>query len=403
MDNKLLNIDAVKEIKDYVDNSITNIDLPEAEFEIMDTEYSIRLDHTKSISISDKVRTEFNNYVASWTDAEIDVQRPIHVCFGRYSQGGENLIQARFCLGTRLGIIGTSGRGYAYYAVVPNEWFNSSTPDGRNCVLQLLLMVGGEPGSYVLNTLSLKYYDAPYALSSSLNSYLSKTNTTSFTPTADYNPATKKYVDDSVATLGDYVDEQLANIDAGGNSNSSSIPEYVLEASYTEFVNTNGDGIHQKVEVLRPDEQTFTNVKAIFADVVEKDIRVFNIRLKNINDNKDHCLLTCNTGGHPSYSGMNYVTFSGIYTKDSLNTITEIHLGITFMDGGINPPTSMNWYRYTMKGYSSYAFKSDLNTYGLSKTNTTEFTPTADYHPSTKKYVDDAISTAITTALEAEY
>lgn len=264
-------------------------------------------------------------------------------------------------------------------------------------------MVGGEPGSYVLNTLSLKYYDAPYALSSSLNSYLSKTNTTSFTPTADYNPATKKYVDDSVATLGDYVDEQLANIDAGGNSNSSSIPEYVLEASYTEFVNTNGDGIHQKVEVLRPDEQTFTNVKAIFADVVEKDIRVFNIRLKNINDNKDHCLLTCNTGGHPSYSGMNYVTFSGIYTKDSLNTITEIHLGITFMDGGINPPTSMNWYRYTMKGYSSYAFKSDLNTYGLSKTNTTEFTPTADYHPSTKKYVDDAISTAITTALEAEY
>ena len=31
----------------------------------------------------------------------------------------------------------------------------------------------------------------------------------------------------------------------------------------------------------------------------------------------------------------------------------------------------------------------------LEKTNTTEFTPTADYQPATKKYVDDAIKAAI--------
>jgi hypothetical protein len=30
---------------------------------------------------------------------------------------------------------------------------------------------------------------------------LVKTNTTSYTPSADYNPATKKYVDDAVADL----------------------------------------------------------------------------------------------------------------------------------------------------------------------------------------------------------
>lgn len=39
----------------------------------------------------------------------------------------------------------------------------------------------------------------------------------------------------------------------------------------------------------------------------------------------------------------------------------------------------------------------------LSKTNTTSYTPTADYHPSTKKYVDDAIKGAIGTALAASY
>lgn len=30
---------------------------------------------------------------------------------------------------------------------------------------------------------------------------LTKTNTTSYTPSADYNPATKKYVDDAVEDL----------------------------------------------------------------------------------------------------------------------------------------------------------------------------------------------------------
>ena len=31
----------------------------------------------------------------------------------------------------------------------------------------------------------------------------------------------------------------------------------------------------------------------------------------------------------------------------------------------------------------------------LTKTNTTEFTPTSNYQPATKKYVDDAIKAAI--------
>ena len=39
----------------------------------------------------------------------------------------------------------------------------------------------------------------------------------------------------------------------------------------------------------------------------------------------------------------------------------------------------------------------------LSKSNTTAYTPTGDYHPATKKYVDDAIASSITTVLEGEY
>lgn len=40
---------------------------------------------------------------------------------------------------------------------------------------------------------------------------------------------------------------------------------------------------------------------------------------------------------------------------------------------------------------------------GLTKNNTTSYTPTSDYNPATKKYVDDAITTAITDALGGNY
>ena len=34
-----------------------------------------------------------------------------------------------------------------------------------------------------------------------MNNYLSKTNTTAYTPSANYHPATKKYVDDHTPTI----------------------------------------------------------------------------------------------------------------------------------------------------------------------------------------------------------
>lgn len=51
------------------------------------------------------------------------------------------------------------------------------------------------------------------------------------------------------------------------------------------------------------------------------------------------------------------------------------------------------------RGYGTLAFTSSV----LTKTNTSSYTPTSDYNPATKKYVDDTITTAITTSLEGSY
>lgn len=42
---------------------------------------------------------------------------------------------------------------------------------------------------------------------------LTKSNTSAYIPTADYNPATKKYVDDSASSAETHISESIASVD----------------------------------------------------------------------------------------------------------------------------------------------------------------------------------------------
>lgn len=60
----------------------------------------------------------------------------------------------------------------------------------------------------------------------------------------------------------------------------------------------------------------------------------------------------------------------------------------------------------TVTNIEKVAFSNRTTVYRFLPTNTnkiTSYTPTYDYHPATKKYVDDTILNAITSALEVSY
>ena len=78
------------------------------------------------------------------------------------------------------------------------------------------------------------------------------------------------------------------------------------------------------------------------------------------------------------------------------NTISKvIHNGTEFEFESVNWwVTSVNWQTWDVTIPAP-----DLSNY-LAKNNTTAFTPTWDYNPSTKKYVDDKSATVMT---EAQY
>ena len=62
---------------------------------------------------------------------------------------------------------------------------------------------------------------------------------------------------------------------------------------------------------------------------------------------------------------------------------------------------NMSWNENEVSITSGTYFKTDVTL--MNVYNTYAYTPTGDYNPATKKYVDDAIDTAITTVLEGEY
>lgn len=83
----------------------------------------------------------------------------------------------------------------------------------------------------------------------------------------------------------------------------------------------------------------------------------------------------------------------GVYFQVSSGTVTGVQ---PFSQINYNLPIQSMVDRYDSQ--VDYRFKHTLTT-----DNTTSYTPTADYNPATKKYVDDSIASAITTTLGGSF
>lgn len=161
--------------------------------------------------------------------------------------------------------------------------------------------------------------------------YLTDKNTTEYTPTGDYNPATKKYVDDNILI------EQLPIL-------------RIDETNKRIYVNCNNMGTYKKYFV----PNKYANVYGFSFIYTNEDSSETEIALiGGAMTRDDFILCTRNT-----------------------NTLFILILGGT------------DKYTYTK---STKTLEKGL--YGYLKIgNTREYTPTGDYNPATKKYVDDKIS-----------
>lgn len=216
---------------------------------------------------------------------------------------------------------------------------------------------------------------------------LTKTNTTSFTPTGDYHPATKKYVDDAVA-----------NIDIPGSSESTeSIP----------IIYVNGDIYHSMFTKstnaslwFNADANFETRMKEMFTKYKTKLLKEFYIMPDNDRTT---------SSGNKKLSFIHFKTYAEVI-PDTMDENKPVEF-IADVPHYANPQILLRYilsasFSYDSSGNYNGSFSSNVKITArtfLTTTNTTSYTPTGDYNPATKKYVDDTVKAAIATALEGEY
>ena len=194
----------------------------------------------------------------------------------------------------------------------------------------------------------------------SIHELLTTSNTTSYTPSEDYHPATKKYVDDTVAPIQDLSFTltsitYLSSVDQLGKSVNAADQAKFLEV-FKKLYNPSNHQLDKTFDLYMFDS-------AMSSQQTIKLVGMYAYILSN----RYICL-----GFLPIHQdGGSMMAVSSKLGWVAFNFDTSI------VDGEIQSFNNATYYTYAeLGGY-------------LSKTNTKSYTPSQDYHPATKKYVDD--------------
>ena len=214
-----------------------------------------------------------------------------------------------------------------------------------------------------------------------LSNYLAKNNTTAFTPTGDYNPSTKKYVDDTVAAAENYY---------LFCTNSDALFKFSVSDNQQELVKIMNSVYEPNVDYYTTSKKYYSNIRLITGDNETAPIKMFQF-YKNSSAGTLTVYLSfgpvVGRSGQGSYSPTTQVyTYVGytVYLKIENNIVTGVYSNSALTQQGvINSTRGVNTSMY------------DGNRQFIPTNNTTSYTPTSDYHPATKKYVDDAVSASL--------
>lgn len=230
--------------------------------------------------------------------------------------------------------------------------------------------------------------------------YLTDKNTTEYTPTGDYNPATKKYVDDNKEYIN-YNDKLTNNkittlhISRNPVSCSTEINKKPLCELFPELLNMTYDTVFKKSISFKVNMDNFVKEYPTVKSAYNK----IGINLYDENGN----YIGNSYGSYINGDKLNIVyinttqsiRFSAYFDKalaEGSNTSMETKNG--YMTIQLSIPKGDNKKEFIDKikdlKLSITVFKTDF----LNLNNESIYTPTSDYNPATKKYVDDKVASS---------
>ena len=229
---------------------------------------------------------------------------------------------------------------------------------------------------------------------------LTKDNTQEYIPTNDYEPATKKYVDDNKEYIN-YNDKLINNkittlhISRNPVSCSTEINKKPLCELFPELLNMTYDTVFKKSISFKVNMDNFVKEYPTVKSAYNK----IDINLYDENGN----YIGNSYGSYINGDGLNIVyinttqsiRFSAYFDKalaEGSNTSMETKNG--YMTIQLSIPKGDNKKEFIDKikdlKLSIVVFKTDF----LNLNNESIYTPTSDYNPATKKYVDDKVASS---------
>ena len=265
--------------KKYVDDTVAAIPTSTETIKTFEIEMSIDTTDTSNLfyrTIDDSVRSVLNELVAYCKNTNSEVKLVIH----NTNTKSNVTPYLEFYMRDKLNQAGSQITLYGsyYYA---QKYYETSFGINYNKDTGLLL----ENDSDII--LQIFTFQSQYLKESTYNVYPTGTYhfdknlpQSSIVPSADVHLANKKYVDDSVATLGDYVDEQLANIDAPDIDLSEyATVEYVDNNTIPMFLITDTDGLANMTESKHSLGGTIANaIRDFIKNVYDKGFTQFIIK-----------------------------------------------------------------------------------------------------------------------------
>ena len=304
--------------------------------------------------------------------------------------------------------ISTSSVGFYFYADASPFDMDSTT----RIHLKKYLTIYGSWSNGVYTASQITYDAGAYY---NLYNFLAKNNTASYNVTNNYNPAHKKYVDDNtiskkttmptassstVGTIVQYQGTTDANYTNGyfyiGTTDGGNPATYSWEQLNVQPSGSSGDT--GDLVVLNVDISSFVNMYSVIEgnDLnqsinVDSTLSALIDRMATIGFNKVRLNIKIDDYNSFITTGYRYAVNPGQYAYHNYDFI------IYSQSYAQTKYVSLQFQIYE---YGDYKFMSirtflsrgmALNDNVLLKNNTTAYTPTADYHPATKKYIDDKI------------
>lgn len=229
---------------------------------------------------------------------------------------------------------------------------------------------------------------------------LTKDNTQEYIPTNDYEPATKKYVDDNKEYINyndKLIDNKITTLHISRNPVlcSTEINKKPLCELFPELLNMTYDAVFKKSISFKVNMDNFVKEYPTVKSAYNK----IGINLYDENDN----FIGNSYGSYINGDGLNIVyinttqriRFSAYFDKalvEGSNTSMETKNG--YMTIQLSIPKGDNKKEFIDKIKNLKLSIIVLKTDFLNLNNESIYTPTSDYNPATKKYVDDKVASS---------